>query len=128
MQRSTHKHQDDSRDDIRRCETDLERKADLATDYFKGTTTDTLVAAFRPEVENAMNDVGVTRQCNELAGHFKAIPFAKSDLIDIDRYVVGKGPDGLFVMLVDEDRKIRTNPAARVTDLLNQVFAKVGSS
>jgi hypothetical protein len=98
-----------------------------ATAYFKGTTTDRLVAAFRPEVENAMNDVVVTRQYNELAGHFKAIPFAKSDLIDIDRYVVGKSPDGLFVMLVDEDRKILTNPSARVTDLLKQVFAKVGS-
>ena len=98
-----------------------------ATAYVKGTTTDRLVAAFRPEVENAMNDVVVTRQYNELAGHFKAIPFAKSDLIDIDRYVVGKSPDGLFVMLVDEDRKILTNPSARVTDLLKQVFAKVGS-
>lgn len=99
-----------------------------ATDYFKGKTTDTLAAAFRPEVEKAMNDVGVTRQYKELVGHFKAIPFAKSDLIDIDRYVVRKSLDGLFLMLAEEERKIRTNPAARVTDLLKEVFAKAGSS
>ena len=48
------------------------------TAYFKGTTTDKLTVAFRPEVENAMNDVGVTRQYKELVGHFKTIPFAKS--------------------------------------------------
>lgn len=99
-----------------------------ATDYFKGKTTDKLTAAFHPEVEKAMNDVGVTKQYKELVGHFKAIPFAKSDLIDIDRYVVGKSLDGLFVMLAEEERKIRTNPAARVTDLLKDVFAKTGSS
>ena len=99
-----------------------------ATDYFKGKTTDKLTAAFRPEVEKAMNDVGVTRRYKELVGHFKAIPFAKSDLIDIDRYVVGKSLDGLFVMLAEEERNIRTNPVARVTDLLKEVFAKAGSS
>ena len=99
-----------------------------ATDYFKGKTTDKLTAAFRPEVEKAMKDVGVTRRYKELVGHFKAIPFANSDLIDIDRYVVGKSLDGLFVMLAEQERNIRTNPAARVTDLLKEVFAKAGSS
>jgi hypothetical protein len=99
-----------------------------ATDYFKGTTTDKLIAAFRPEAENAMNDVGVIKQYKELVGHFKAIPFAKSDLVDIDRYVVGESLDGLFVMLAEEERKIRMNPAARVTDILKQAFAKAGSS
>lgn len=99
-----------------------------ATDYFKGKTTDKLTAAFRPEVEKAMNDVGVTRQYKELVGHFKAIPFAKSELIDIDRYVVRKSLDGLFIILAEEERKIRTNPAAGGTDLLKEVFAKAGSS
>ncbi|MEQ1791372.1 MAG: DUF4197 domain-containing protein [Nitrospiraceae bacterium] len=99
-----------------------------ATDYFKGKTTEKLTAAFRPEVEKAMNDVGVTKQYKELVGHFKAIPFAKSDFVDIDRYVVGKSLDGLFIMLAEEERNIRTNPAARVTDLLKDVFAKAGRS
>ena len=100
----------------------------VATDYFKGTTTDKLIAAFRPEAENAMNDVGVTKPYKELVGHFNAIPFAKSDLVDIDRYVVGESLDGLFVMPAKEERKVRTNPAAGVTDLLKEVFAKTGSS
>ncbi|MDP1767382.1 MAG: DUF4197 family protein, partial [Nitrospirota bacterium] len=45
-----------------------------------------------------------------------------------DRYVVGKSLDGLFLMLAEEERKIRTNPSARVTDLLKEVFAKAGRS
>lgn len=106
----------------------LQGSQTAATDYFKGKTTGKLTAAFRPEVEKAMNDVGVTKQYKELVGHFKAIPFAKTDLVDIDRYVVGKSLDGLFLMLAEEERKIRTNPAARVTDLLKEVFAKAGRS
>ncbi|MCX5728969.1 MAG: DUF4197 family protein [Nitrospirae bacterium] len=42
-----------------------------ATDYFKGTTTDKLIAAFCPEVENAMNDVGVTKPYKELVWPFQ---------------------------------------------------------
>jgi hypothetical protein len=95
-----------------------------ATDYFKSKTTEKLTAAFRPEVEKAMNEVGVTRQYKELVGHFKAIPFAKSDLINIDQYVVGRSLEGLFVMLANEERDIRTNPAARVTTLLKEVFGR----
>ena len=95
-----------------------------ATDYFKSKTTDKLTVAFKPVVDNAMNEVGVTRQYKELVGRFQSIPFVKSESFDIDHYVVGKALDGLFHVLGEEERKIRTNPAARVTDLLKEVFGK----
>jgi hypothetical protein len=95
-----------------------------ATDYFKGKTTDKLTAAFKPVVDKAMNEVGVTRQYKDLVGRFQAIPFVKSESFDIDHYVVTKALDGLFHVLGEEERKIRTNPAARVTDLLKEVFGK----
>jgi hypothetical protein len=95
-----------------------------ATDYFKSKTTDKLTAAFRPVVEKAMNEVGVTRQYKELVGRFQAIPFVKTESFDIDHYVVTKSLEGLFYVLGEEERKIRTNPAARVTDLLKEVFEK----
>ncbi|MDH4187729.1 MAG: DUF4197 domain-containing protein, partial [Nitrospira sp.] len=98
-----------------------------ATDYFRHKTIAALTAAFHPEVERALNDIGVTRQYKELVGHFKAIPFAKSDIVDIDHYVVRKSLDGLFTVLAEEERNIRTHPAARVTDLLKEVFAKTAS-
>lgn len=95
-----------------------------ATDYFKGKTTDKLTAAFTPVVEEKMNEVGVTRQYNDLLGKSQAIPFMKSESLDINHYVVTKSLDGLFHVLGQEELKIRTDPAARVTDLLKQVFGK----
>lgn len=95
-----------------------------ATEYFKGKTTDKLTTAFRPVVEKTTNEVGVTRQYKELVGRAESIPFLKFDSLDVDNYVVGKALDGLFHVLGEEEQKIRTNPAARVTDLLKEVFAK----
>ena len=95
-----------------------------ATQYFQAKTSDRLATAFRPVVDQAMSEVGVTRQYKELVGRYQAIPFARSESLDIDQYVVRKALDGLFHVLGEEERRIRTNPAARVTDLLKEVFAK----
>jgi uncharacterized protein DUF4197 len=95
-----------------------------ATEYFKAKTTEKLTVTFRPVVEKATNEVGVTRQYKDLVGRAEAIPFLKVDSLDVDTYVVGKSLDGLFYVLGEEERKIRTNPAARVTDLLKEVFGK----
>jgi hypothetical protein len=42
----------------------------------------------------------------------------------LDHYVTDKSLAGLFYVLGQEEKKIRTNPAARVTDLLKEVFGK----
>jgi len=95
-----------------------------ATDYFKDKTSASLTMTFRPVVDRAMDEVGTVKQYNELLGQARAVPFLKIDNVDLDRYVVGKALDGLFHVVGDEERKIRTDPAARVTSLLKEVFAK----
>lgn len=95
-----------------------------ATDYFNAKTRDQLATAFKPEVEKVMNQVGVTTQYKELVGQYTSLPFVKGPSFDLDNYVVGKSLDGLFYTLAQEEQKIRTNPAARVTDLLKDVFGK----
>ena len=95
-----------------------------ATDYFKAKTTDNLTTAFKPIVDKATNEVGVTRQYKELVGRFQSIPFVKIETVDIDQYVTTKALDGLFYVVAQEEKKIRTDPAARVTDLLKEVFGK----
>ena len=95
-----------------------------ATEYFKGKTSDKLTVIFKPIVDRAMDEVGVTRQYKELVGRYEAIPFVKKETFDIDQYVVTKALSGLFHVLGDEEKKIRTNPAARTTDLLKEVFGK----
>ena len=93
-----------------------------ATDYFKAKTSKKLHTAFRPPVENVMNQVGVTRQYNDLMGRYQNVPFAKSITFDIHQYVTEKATDGIFYVVAQEERKIRHNPAARVSDLLKEVF------
>lgn len=93
-----------------------------ATDYFRRRTTEQLTTAFRPIVSKSMDQVGVTRQYKDLTQRLKSLPFARSEKIDLDQYVTSRALDGLFIVLGDEERRIRQNPAARVTDLLRDVF------
>src|SRR6185503_2428078 len=93
-----------------------------ATDYFKAKTSKKLQTAFRPPVETVMADVGVTRQYNALIAKSKDIPFAKSVSFDVNQYVTEKATDGIFFVVGQEEKKIRTNPAARASDLLKEVF------
>lgn len=95
-----------------------------ATDYFKNRTSDPLTTAFRPIVERAMQDVGVIRQYETMMGRAKAIPFLNAPQMDLNGYVVARSLDGLFHVLGQEERKIRENPAARVTPILREVFGR----
>jgi hypothetical protein len=108
-------------DDARRI---LSGPETAATDYFKGKTTPRLTTAFTPVVERSMEQVGVARQYKDLLSQAQAIPFFRAETYDLNRYVVGKSLDGLFLMVAQEERKIRTNPTARTTDLLREVFSR----
>jgi len=94
-----------------------------ATDFFKAKTSDKLTAAFTPIVSKSMDQVGATRQYKALVGQAKGLPFVNTESLDIDHYVVGKSLDGMFHVLGEQEKLIRTNPAARTTELLKQVFA-----
>jgi hypothetical protein len=95
-----------------------------ATDYFKGKTTPKLTTAFRPIVEKSMGQVGVSRQYQDLLGRAKSIPFLDTEAFDLDHYVVGRALAGLFHVVGEQEAKIRTNPAARTTELLREVFSR----
>ena len=93
-----------------------------ATVYFEEKTRNRLQEIFKPIVSNAMASVGVTRSYQELDAKLRTIPFADAVSLDLDGYVTDGALDGLFLTLAREERRIRENPAARVTDLLREVF------
>jgi hypothetical protein len=93
-----------------------------ATDYFRGKTHDKLYAAFKPVVAKKVGEVGATRAYADLIGRYEKVPFVSSQSLDLDDYVTNKSLDGLFYMVGEEEKAIRTNPAARTTDLLKMVF------
>jgi len=95
-----------------------------ATEYFQEKTTDKLTAAFKPTVAQSTDAVGVTKQYKDLVGKYQSVPFASKVTLDIDDYVTGKTVDGLFVVVGEQEKKIRTNPTARVSGLLKEVFNK----
>ena len=95
-----------------------------ATDFFRRTTQARLKAQFEPIVEARLNEVGVVRAYNELVDRYAAIPFTQKPDSDLTDYVSNKALEGLFATLAQEEARIRQDPAARTTALLQQVFGK----
>ena len=102
----------------------LEGQEDEATQYFRARTYARLYALFRPVVHGSMERVGVTRLYQDLTTRYMALPLVRRPDLDLDHYVTGKSLDGLFLLVGEEERRIRTDPAARGTDVLREVFGR----
>ena len=98
---------------------------DAATQYFKRTTSGSLTTAFHPIIDQSLSSVGAVTAFKSVQGKASAIPFAGQEVqgFDLTDFTVGKALDGLFHYLGVEEASIRTNPAARTTDLLKKVFS-----
>lgn len=96
-----------------------------ATDYFKSKTGPKIADAFAPIVTEEMDKVDVARQFKALTDKARNLPFGESVSLDIDQYVVTKAVDGLFHVMGQEERSIRRDPVARVTDILKDVFGRL---
>jgi hypothetical protein len=97
-----------------------------ATDFFRAKTSDRLTASFLPIVSSSLTEVGATKRYKDLVGRYSGLPFMNRPSLDLDRHVTGKALDGLFHVLGEEEKKIRKDPAARVTKLLKEVFSRSG--
>jgi len=97
-----------------------------ATEYLERLTRDQLYAAFKPDVEAAIESVGVTAVWNPIVSKYNALPMTEDVNPDLNDYVTQKTLDGLFLLVAEEEKKIRENPEERVTDLLKKVFGSNG--
>ena len=95
-----------------------------ATDYMRSKTYDKLYGTFKPTVTKAVMDVGVTKSYQQLVDKAKKSKLIKDESLDLDHHVTSKALDGLFYLLGQEEKKIRKDPVAQVTDLLKKVFGK----
>jgi Protein of unknown function (DUF4197) len=94
-----------------------------ATDFLKGKTYDKLLTLFEPAIRKTMREYKVTQQYNAITGKVQNLPLVGQVInLDVNQYVSSKALDGLFHVLAQEETNIRTNPKARVTTLLKEVF------
>ena len=95
-----------------------------ATDYLDAKTREKIYSAFKPSVTSSLDQVGATKAYKDMMQTFTSIPFMSAQSLDLDHYVTDQALKGLFLRVGEEEAKIRENPAARVTSLLEQVFKK----
>lgn len=101
-----------------------------ATEYLKNQTRAQLKEAFMPKVKDAISKVKLTDYWNPIISKYNT--YAKLRGLDevnpdLDEFVTEKAIDGLFHMVKKEEDKIRLDPMARVTDLLNRVFGSLNN-
>jgi hypothetical protein len=101
-----------------------------ATAYFRRTSETNLYGRFLPIVQKATEQAGVTSAYKKMTakasfGGFSAGSLLGQDAIDLDGFVTRKALDGLFLKIGEEEKRIRENPVARTTDLLQKVFGAV---
>lgn len=101
-----------------------------ATNFLKDKTNSALISAFSPKVEAAISKVKLTDVWEPIINKYNtAMTFTGGDKInpDLNQYVTERAISGLFHMVSLEENKIRKDPMARVTDLLQKVFGSIGN-
>lgn len=94
-----------------------------ATNFLKNRTTAELTNSFRPVIQGSLSKVNATKYWSDVFTIYNRLPTTRSKINpDLTGYVTERALNGLFVTIAEEENKIRTNPAARVTDLLKKVF------
>lgn len=96
-----------------------------ATDYLKRVTSAQLREKFKPVIANSLNKVNATKYYTDLVTTYNKIPFVQKVNPDLNEYATTKAMDGLFLLIADEEKKIRKDPVARTTELLKKVFGSV---
>lgn len=96
---------------------------EAATNYLKSRTTASLTAEFRPVIEKSLKKVDATKYWSQLFTAYNRLPTTVNKVNpDLTAYVTERALNGLFITIAEEEKKIRTNPSARITDLLKKVF------
>jgi hypothetical protein len=94
-----------------------------ATGYLRGKTVAALTSAFRPVIDTALQKTAATSYWKTVFDAYNKLPttFTKINP-DLAGYVTEKSLSGMFYQVAEEEKKIRKDPAARVTDILKKVF------
>jgi hypothetical protein len=92
-----------------------------ATGYLRKATGQELTNVFKPVIEKSLKKVNATKYWKDVFGVYnKFSPTPVNS--DLNAYVTERALKGIFYYVAEEEKKIRANPAARVSDILKKVF------
>lgn len=100
----------------------LQGTDDAATQYLNRTTSGQLNDKFKPVIQTALNKANASQYYAKLINLYNKIPLVQKMNPDLEEYATQKTLEGLFVIIAQEEKNIRKNPAARSSDLLKKVF------
>ena len=103
----------------------LKGEQDAATQFLKRVTSAQLTQAFSPHIQTALDATMATKYYSDLANTYNKIPLVTKVNPNLQEYATQKAIDGLFILVAQEEAKIRENPLARTTDLLKRVFGSL---
>jgi uncharacterized protein DUF4197 len=95
-----------------------------ATDYLKSKSYNEIYDAYKPIVSSSLDQTGGTAAYNDMMKTFSSLPLMTAQPLDLSSYVTTQALEGIFHMVGQEEIKIRTDPEARVTDLLKDIFGE----
>lgn len=95
------------------------------TQFFASKTRDPLSATFLPIVTRATQKVALADKYNSVAGKVASLGLLSKSEANIQQYVTGKALDGLFLMIGEEERKIRQDPIGTGSAILKKVFGSL---
>jgi hypothetical protein len=100
----------------------LKGSDNAATEYLKRTTSAQLREKFQPVIANSLQKVEATKYYSTIVTNYNKIPMVEKVNPDLNDYATTKAMDGLFLLIANEEKKIREDPIARTSELLKKVF------
>lgn len=98
---------------------------DAATQYLIRTTGDDLRAQFLPVVSDTLRETSATRYYGDIVDKYNQLPFVSDVDPDLEAYATDRAIAGLFLLIADEEARIRADPLARTSKLLQRVFGSL---
>ena len=95
------------------------------TSFFAEKTRAPLGLKFLPVVTQATEKVGLANKYNEFAGKAVGFGLVRKEDANIQQYVTGKSLDGLYLIIGEEERKIRQDPVGSGSAILQKVFGSM---
>jgi len=92
------------------------------TDFFAGKTRVPLTEKFLPIVTAATEKVQLADKYNAVAAKASGMGLLKKEDANLQQYVTGKALDGLYLIIGEEEKKIRADPVATGSAILKKVF------